>query len=676
MFKRLRHSINSSIRYRLLILILIPILVILPLILGITLFWFYKFTYAQLYAKVSTDLSVAHDVFVRLQADYLNELEKLVESHAFQLAYRESNYDRIAEQLELMLKTTDFDYLRITRRGASSFSLAPSPLLENAMRLGKQGVGVELLFRDVFHQLNPELNDQTLMPLINTPYSAPTSRTSENRALVIRTVYPIRNQFGDPIAVMDGGVLLNRNFSFVDEIRDLVYGEGSLPEGGWGTVTVFLDDVRISTNVPLQQGERALGTRVSREVRDQVLGEGKEWVNRSFVVNAWYISAYKPILDVFGDRVGMLYTGYLESPYTQAYTRAVTVLIVLIVLTGFLIGLIVVWGAKSIFHPIEAMISVARATKRGEDKRIGKVSSRDEIGELASQFDSMLDQLKERSQQLEKAADKLEQEVEARTLELKSKNTWLEETVTLLRETQHQLTVAGKLAALGQLTAGVAHEINNPTAVILGNVDILTKELGSNADSVQTEINLIIEQIYRIRSIVDKLLQYARPVEVSGHVEEVEVNSLVETSLQLVEHELSRKSISVKKELLATNRVRINPQELQQVLVNIFMNSIQALSEQGRIDCLTSNSAKGVTITVRDYGTGIAAEDLDRVFDPFYTRKSTGTGLGLSVSLSLIQRYGGDIKVDSVQREWTTFTVSLRKDPLLKETESLLRNYA
>lgn len=676
MLKRFWRSTNSSVRYKLLVLVLVPILVILPLILGLTLYWFYTFTYKHLYAKVSSDLAVANDVFYRLQNDYLNKLEKLVESHSFQLAYAGGDQSRIDDQLELMLKTTDFDYLRVTRRDMLSYSEAPSPLLENAMRLAKPGVGVQLFFRDVFEKSNPELADQMLLPLISTPFSAPTSRTVENRALVVRAVYPIRNQFGDATAILDGGVLLNGNFSFVDEIRDLVYGEGSLPEGGWGTVTVLLDDVRISTNVPLQEGERALGTRVSKEVRDHVLGDGKEWVDRAFVVNDWYISAYSPILDVFGDRVGMLYTGYLESPYTGAYINAVAVLIVLIALTGFIVGLIVVLGAKSIFRPIELMTNVARATQRGEDRRIGEVSSHDEIGELADQFDSMLDLLKERSEQIEKAADKLEQEVEARTRELKSKNIWLEQTVSLLRNTQQQLTVAAKLAALGQLTAGVAHEINNPTAVILGNIDILTKELGDNAESVRTEINLIIEQVYRIRSIVDKLLQYARPVETSGYVDEVDVNALVDASVKLVEHELSSKSIVVNTQLHASTKISINPQELQQVLVNLFMNAIQALPNEGVIDCLTEDSSEGVTITVRDNGVGIASDDLVSVFDPFYTQKPGGTGLGLSVSYSLIQRYGGSIKVDSVEGEWTEFTVNLRKNPVTEETEKLLRGYA
>lgn len=673
--KRFWRSVTSSVRYKLLLLVLVPILLVLPLILGLTLYGMYSYTYKQLYAKVSTDLLVADDVFNRLQGDYLNSLEKLVGSHSFQVSYWNNERERISDQLELMIKTTDFDYITIIERGNPSDAISPSPILDDALRLGKPAVGVQLVFGDAFEEFDPDLAKRAHMPLVSTPRAAPTSRTFENRAMVIRAVYPIKDQLGEVVAALDGGVMLNRNFSFVDDIRDLVYGRGSLPEGGWGTVTVLLDDVKISTNAPLQEGERALGTRVSREVRDQVLGDGVEWVNRAFVVNDWYISAYKPILDVFGERVGMLYTGYLEAPYSQAYIRAVTVLVVLIVLTALVVGWAVVWGAKSIFRPIELMTEVARATQRGEERRIGNVQLRDEIGELANQFDSMLNQLTERSRQIESAAERLELEVAERTQELQNKNASLQETVNLLRETKQQLTTAAKFAALGELTAGVAHEINNPTAVILGNVDILVKELGNNKEPVQTEIDLIIKQVYRIRSIVDKLLQYARPGEVAGYMEEVDINDLVAATLNLVDHELSSKSIKINKKLGASNRIKINPQELQQVLVNLFMNAIQALPHQGVVDCSTEDTPAGANISILDFGVGIRAEDLSHVFDPFYTRKPGGTGLGLSVSYSLIQRYGGAIKVDSEEGKWTKFTVCLLRSPIIVEPEKLLRSY-
>ncbi|MES9847867.1 MAG: cache domain-containing protein, partial [Candidatus Thiodiazotropha sp.] len=120
----------------------------------------------------------------------------------------------------------------------------------------------------------------------------PTVQRIEGRGMMIRALYPVKNSRGQVVAVLDGGVLLNANFKFVDTIRDLVYGPGSLPKGSIGTVTVFLNDVRITTNVPRTPNQRALGTRVSDEVRTQVLDDGEKWIDRAFVVNDWYISAY------------------------------------------------------------------------------------------------------------------------------------------------------------------------------------------------------------------------------------------------------------------------------------------------------------------------------------------------------------------------------------------------
>ena len=668
-------SISNSVRYKLLMLVLIPILVILPLVLGVTMYWFHDQTYKQLYAKVSSDLAVANDVFFRLQKDYLGQLEKLVESHSFQLAYWENDQARIEDQIALMHATTDFDFLRIVRIDSEEFASTESEFLENALRLAKPDVGIQLYYQTEFEDSNPGIADRMWLPLINTPKAAETSRTAENRGMFIRALYPIRNEFDEAVAILDGGVLLNGNFSFVDEIRDLVYGEGTLPDNGWGTVTVFLDDVRISTNVPLREGERALGTRVSSEVRDHVLGDGKKWIDRAFVVHDWYISAYEPILDIRGEKVGMLYTGYLESPYTEAYTRAVTALVVIIVFTGVIVGFFVARGAKGIFGPIERMTYVARATQKGDDIRIGGVRSDTEIGELATQFDAMLDLLKERTAQVEQASRELENEVEARTRELKNKNFRLQETVDLLRETQQQLSLAGKLAALGQLTAGVAHEINNPTAVILGNMDILVKELGEDSSSVQTEIDLIIEQVYRIRAIVDKLLQYSRTREISTAVEAVDVNQLMHETLDLVHHELSAKAIEVNKVLLAESKAYINSHELQQVLINLLMNAVQALPYGGSLDYSSADSRGGVEIRIKDYGEGISKSDLPHVFDPFFSNKSEGTGLGLSVSHSLIQRYGGDIEVKSQQGEWTEFIVILRTETRASETKEMIEVY-
>ncbi|UUZ70531.1 cache domain-containing protein [Polaromonas sp. P2-4] len=130
---------------------------------------------------------------------------------------------------------------------------------------------------------------------------------------------PVRQSDGRVIGHVQAGVLLNRNLPFIDHINEIVYPEGALPFGSQGTATLFLDDVRISTNVRLfgsESDDRAIGTRVSQMVRDAVLGHGGTWLDSAFVVNNWYVSAYEPLVDGAGQRVGMLYVGFLERPFT------------------------------------------------------------------------------------------------------------------------------------------------------------------------------------------------------------------------------------------------------------------------------------------------------------------------------------------------------------------------
>lgn len=492
--------------------------------------------------------------------------------------------------------------------------------------------------------------------------------------MIIRTLQRVVDSQGRPIALLEAGILLNRNFDFVDRIRDLVYGPGSLLPGSRGTVTLFIDDVRISTNVPSMDDTRALGTRVSREVFETVLQHGEPWVDRAFVVNDWYISAYQPVLDVRGERVGMLYAGFLEAPLRAEWMTAIAVLSVLVIAGSLLAGLAAIQGARSIFTPIETMTSIVRATAAGEHRRIGRISPGSEIGELATQFDSMLDTLEANRQQIEQDAAMLEGKVQHRTAELEQQNQKLKDSIDLLQQTRLQLANAEKLAALGELTAGVAHEINNPTAVILGNMDVLVADLGENCDKVQTEIDLIFEQVFRIRSITDRLLQYSRSDQagialvddyhlVPGQPQLLPIGlpMILSDSLTVLAHELDGRAIVVEEDHGATLAALIDRQELQQVLVNLLGNAIQAIGKGGRIVLQTRDvSDSTVSIEVRDSGCGIAAADLPRVFDPFFTSgKASGTGLGLSVSYGIVRRFGGDIQVRSELGSGSAFELLL-----------------
>ena len=680
--RNLIDKIRNTVRYKLLVLVLFPIMLVMPIALVLAIYWGANFSYEQLYIKVNTDLSVSHDVFERIKSDYLNSLGKTAESYSFRSQLISGNSEQIHQQLQQLKKDHFLSYIDlldsdgfITRVNASTSGqrARQSTALDAALD-GVASSGIEIF--SAVELAAKGLSEIVELPLIETPRARPTDRSIEDRGMMIRALYPVVDQNNEVLAILDAGVLLNGNFTFVDVIRDLVYGPGSLIKGSIGTVTVFLEDVRITTNVPIRPGERALGTRVSNEVRSTVLDKGTTWIDRAFVVNDWYISSYEPIIDIDGNRVGMLYAGFLEAPFRQSLINALIVLILLFFILMGLTGLVAVKGAKSIFKPLELMSSVVQATRRGQDKRIGEITSRDEIGSLAREFDSMLDLLNERKILLQEWADDLEEKVDERTAELKHKNIELINTITVLRKTRQKLVVAEKLAALGELTAGVAHEINNPTAVMLGNLDLIIAELGDDLAPVQNEIDLVVDQIYRIKDITNNLLQYARPDSYAGYMSEIDINHIIRETLKLLHHFRAGTDYRFNLELNAVLAVNINQQELQQVLINLLSNAIHALPEQNGVVSITTRDIDNaaIEIVIEDNGHGMSQEMVSKAFNPFYTTKDQGegTGLGLSISYGLIRRYGGNIEVTSELGKGTRFVVTLNREPVIIEDEKMI----
>lgn len=665
--------INKNLRYKLLLLVLLPVFIVMPIVLSMAAYWSKNFSYDQLYMKVSTDLSVTHEIFHQQQKKHLSKLERIGESYSLRNSLYAKDYEALDFEINVLKEEGEFDYLHLLDLKGRwlyepphyGFTRSKQTVLFNQAKTSGAVSGVE-----IFSQQDLEREkdiDRTLMrlTLVDTPRAKPVQHNVEDRGMMLRMVYPVRGPSNKIIALLDGGVLLNRNFNFVDHIRDIVYGPGSLIEGSLGTVTVFIDDVRITTNVQDESGERALGTRVSQEVRAQVLEQGETWINSAFVVNDWYISAYEPIYDVGGERVGILYVGFLETPFSQIIRNALLILFIFFIFVMLLSSWFAIRGAKSIFKPIEQMTSVVKGTHAGEQLRIGNVDTNDEIGVLARQFDSMLDQVEERNLQIVHAAELLEQKVEERTIELKTKNEALKNNIDLLNETRKQLVLAEKLASLGELTAGIAHEINNPTAVILGNMEVIISELDDKMSPVKVESDLIIEQVYRIRNIIESLLQYSRTSENTDYIGSINVNEIIEHALLLVKYEIETHHTNVTLDLNADVKIHIQKQELQQVLINLIVNAVQSsLDDDVKIHIETNNwDNKGVVIKIKDNGTGIDENELNRVFDPFYTTKQNGTGLGLSVSFGLVQRYGGTISVENNLTSGTCFSIFLLADP-------------
>ena len=650
-FSRWASAVQRSVRIRLLLIALLPMLVLLPLLLGTTVNrWSGKID-DLLLVKVNGDMTIAQQYLTRLMENSGERLEALAQSVA--LARAQASPDPAAFlETQRQALGLDFLYLSDGQSGPGGFDPSGWPVVVRALS-GRGQSAVDIFSSEALARLMPGLPARAAIPIVATSAARPSTRMTEDRGMVIHSAAPVQLASGAR-GVLVGGVLLNRNLGFIDTINALVYRPRSLPEGSQGTATLFLDDVRISTNVRLFENVRALGTRVSAAVRTRVLEQGQPWLDRAFVVNDWYISAYEPIVDSFGQRVGMLYVGFLEAPFqTAKRTSALTLGLIFVAIAALSVPIFLYWAGR-IFLPLERMNdTIARVEAGALEARNRLPDDGNEISHVAIHLDTLLDQVQERDRQLRDWAEQLNQKVAERTRDLHAAN-------QQLARTTERLIMSEKLAAVGEITAGVAHEINNPIAVIQGNLDVARSLLGAQADQVSTEFRLIDDQVYRIGAIVAKLLQFARPSEYSGGADLIAPAQVVRDCLVLTRRQLEAAHIEIVTDLSCPAVVLMEQTELQQVVVNLILNALHAMPAGGRLELAVAETGNKVEIFVKDSGTGIAPDVLKRIFDPFFTTKrAQGTGLGLSISQTLVNRAQGQILVVSDLGQGSRFTIRL-----------------
>jgi two-component system NtrC family sensor kinase len=643
-----------SVRLRLLVLALSPLMVLMPLllVLGMTR-WTADYD-ALLIVNVESDLRIAEQYLARILTTTGEELGGVAESAEFSRML-EAGRAELDGYLAQKRAALELDFLYFLPESKAIGRPSRWPVIVSGLN-GEASTQIDVFGAADLAEFPGDLAARARIPLIETEAAVPTERKVEDRGMVVHSAAPVH--LDGHAGVLVGGILLNRNLQFIDTINALVYLNAVTGGDRQGTATLFLDDVRVSTNVRLFEQVRALGTRVSAIVRQQVLGEGQTWLNRAFVVNDWYISGYLPLTDSYGQRVGMLYVGFLEAPFTTAKREAVLWMLAAFAAVLLLSVPVFFRLARGIFAPLERITQTMRQVGGGDlSARYGDVGARDEIGQVAAHLDDLLGQVQDRDARLRAWADELNQRVEARTQELSAANDKLE-------ETYRQLVMNEKLASIGEITAGVAHEINNPVAVIQGNVDVIRDTLGAQAESVRTELDLIDRQVMRIDAMVGKLLQFARPGEYHGYQGMVNLAPLIEDCLLLVEHVLSKSAVTVKKRLEATPEIHADPGEMQQVIINLIMNASQAMDLNGTL-LLTlrpepRDGRPGVCLAVQDSGPGLPEGLAEAVFDPFFTtKKGEGTGLGLSISQTLVQRAGGLITATNAPEGGALFRVWL-----------------
>jgi two-component system NtrC family sensor kinase len=605
----------------------------------------YKSVLSEAENRISLDLNAARGIYrtrIDVIATGLAVASLDDELHA-SLLRRDA--DDLSAKLRSVAQQTQLDFCGIAspdgvvirRLGPPSppgESPVNNPLVRSVLRNGEKVSGTFLLDRPFLLSENPLLADQARIDLIQTPMAAPREENEETLGMAIGSGVPLYDG-KRLVGVLYGGQLLNRSRDIVDTVRDTVFQNETFKGRSIGTATIFLKDVRIATNVLTQSGERAIGTRVSRKVRDYVLLEGKRWTDRAFVVSDWYITAYEPIVDVFGERVGMLYVGVLESKYAEM-RRRVLGMFILITVAGVLVAIgLGSFLTNKIMKPVRGLISASREVSKGNfSPEIGPIA-KDEIGVLQKTFSEMLHSIQERDKR-----QRVESEI--------------------------RLLLSEKQASVGRLAAGVAHEINNPLTGVLTFTHMLLKRKDID-DEMKNDLSTIAKATERVRTIVKGLLDFSRQTMLEP--EPTNINELVRSSLKLVENNALVKGVKLSFMPMEGLPVRkVDRSQMQSVLLNIVMNALDATDSGGSI-LITTNlgfsasktEEKGIEISVIDTGHGIPPENLERIFDPFFTTKEVGkgTGLGLSVSYGIVERHGGSIHVQSAVGKGSTFTIWL-----------------
>ncbi len=300
--------------------------------------------------RVKEDLNTARWVYDSKIRDIDRTIHWTSIRHVLKRGAKERNVSFIQEELTRLMTEEGLDFLTLVgRKGivihrfhnpkALGDSLLHDPFIRRALE--KRGIsGTQVLSGKELLKEGDDLAEKAFLRLIPTPKAKPAEKEVENSGMILKSAHPIIDFNGDLLGVLTGGVLLNRNYEIVDRIKNIVFKDAKYNKKEIGTATIFLGDVRISTNVMDKDGNRAIGTRVSAAVHDQVLERGLPWIQRAFVVDDWYITAYEPIRDIQDRIVGILYVGLLESKYAVMKERLI-LLFFFFSMSGMLVALTV-----------------------------------------------------------------------------------------------------------------------------------------------------------------------------------------------------------------------------------------------------------------------------------------------------------------------------------------------
>jgi len=318
-------------------------------------------------------------------------------------AFRLASFDRDFGELKQKMR---LDYLK--RVSIEDIETVKSEIVRAAFEQ-RQGVsGTRVIGYEELKTFGGDLSKNIPIAIKLTPMSEPTSQKVLKDVMAKGYAMPLFDEAGEMTSIVYGGRIINRDFALVDRIRYLVFGDELYDNKPVGTVTIFQNDTRISTNVINADGTRAIGTQVSSQVYKSVVQQGQTWRDRAFVVTSWYKTAYEPIKNVDGKIIGILYVGILEQPFESMANQIILLFMVIVIGTSVLASIVSLIIAAGISRPIKTVLHATHKLSRGElGHEIEIETGIAELNRLSQSFNEMSVKLHERETSLNKANEKL-----------------------------------------------------------------------------------------------------------------------------------------------------------------------------------------------------------------------------------------------------------------------------
>jgi two-component system NtrC family sensor kinase len=565
--------------------------------------------------------------------------------------------------LEKLREKCGYDLLQIvdtkgvvmaTARGeARGMKVLNSPMVLAALKQGRAASGLRLVpLREIAAE-SPQLAARAHMEIVPTPRAKAGGPEEISEAMVMEAVSPILKPPGIVVGVVRVAVLLNGNFDFVDFVRDNVFTMATYNGKNLGTVTIFLHDVRIATNVLGPTGERAIGTRVSAEVYDKVLGQGQMWIGPAFVVNNWYVSAYEPIRDPEDKIIGILYVGVIKDRYDDMRRQALNLFLAITLVAVGIAGAIGTWSSKRLAGPVSKLTAGAAEIARGNlSYRLAEPlkAERDEIKKLTSTFNEMAKALQDREEEVRLSHEQLAGAAE----ELKRWNQNYLDTLEF-----------------------ITHELKNQVAAMKINLlAVRDGYVGDLSDDQKDAMDDVLVAVNRTEEMILNYLNLSRiekgDLEVRTRLVQVEMD-VVRPVLRELRARFDEKQMRVEVDLPEDLVVIADPSLLQIVFENLLSNAAKYGRREGLVRVWGRRLNGNVELHTWNEGQGVPPDQVDEMFRKFARlqrpgEQERGTGLGLFITREIVRKHEGDIRAESEYGKWIDFIFTLpRPDVLLED---------